>query len=176
MTDKVSALYGWRNVEPYVEPRDICGTIPAYTAGCRCDDCREASRAARAKYRTKNTDAPTVARDRRGEWRRHDDHVIPDYDPAVWTDRALCRGLETAMFFPEKGGNNWTPYVRARDLCGRCPVADDCLLYALRNREHHGLWGGIPERQRRPLERMTEEEALDAAREIRAAWAPRRRH
>ena len=177
MTDNLSAMFGRFKSEPYYSERDVCGTTAAYAAGCRCPECREASRLARAAYRARarGEEPAPVARNHRGEWNRQDFHVIPEFQPAEWTEHALCRGIDTSAFFPEKGGQRWTPFITARDLCGRCPVADDCLLYALKNRERHGLWGGVPERQRRPLEHLTEEEAIAAGQQIRDAWAPKRR-
>ena len=36
----------------------------------------------------------------------------------------------------------------ARALCSGCPVANECLSYALVNDERHGVWGGTTPRQR----------------------------
>lgn len=174
MSDRISALYGWRESEPYYRASDVCGTLASYRAGCRCTDCRDASRIARANSPSRNKTG-TVARDHRGEWNRRDYHVIPDFQPAAWVDQAACRGVDTSAFYPDRGAQRWTPFIVARDLCGRCPVADDCLLYALKNRERHGLWGGVPERGRRPLEHLTEAEAIAEGQKIRDAWAPKRR-
>lgn len=40
---------------------------------------------------------------------------------------------------------------RARAVCGRCPVAGDCLAYALANAEGHGVWGGLLPSERETL-------------------------
>ena len=162
----------------YFRLKDQHGTASCYRAGCRCIDCRRASaearRNARARQHSGTNTNDTVAQDQRGRWRRNDYHVIPIFERADWMDNALCRGKDTRNWYPDKGGNNWTPYIEARDLCGRCPVNNDCLLYALRNKERFGLWGGIPERQRRPLENMTEDDAIKTAEEIRIRWRPGR--
>jgi WhiB family redox-sensing transcriptional regulator len=42
----------------------------------------------------------------------------------------------------------------AKQLCGKCPVKLECLEFALRNEEAHGIWGGTTMRQRRDLRRM----------------------
>lgn len=39
----------------------------------------------------------------------------------------------------------------ALDTCDRCPVRQDCLEWALENRERYGIWGGLSERARRRL-------------------------
>lgn len=62
-----------------------------------------------------------------------------------WLERAECRGMDTALFFPSRG----EPAVEAKQACARCPVAAECLDAALADGEHHGVWGGKSERQRR---------------------------
>jgi WhiB family redox-sensing transcriptional regulator len=41
----------------------------------------------------------------------------------------------------------------AKSLCLDCPVRFDCLAYALDHREEYGVWGAMPERERRALPR-----------------------
>lgn len=40
---------------------------------------------------------------------------------------------------------------RARALCSRCPVREECLSAALDSGEPHGIWGGLNELQRSRL-------------------------
>jgi WhiB family redox-sensing transcriptional regulator len=42
---------------------------------------------------------------------------------------------------------------RAKKICASCAVVDLCLDHALRNRENHGIWGGLNEAERRALRR-----------------------
>ena len=49
------------------------------------------------------------------------------------------------MFFPDLGGNA----AKARAICSVCPVQQECLRYALADRESAGVWGGFTERERR---------------------------
>jgi Transcription factor WhiB len=44
-----------------------------------------------------------------------------------------------------------TPSKAAREICALCPVAEDCLNYALENHEEFGIWGNTTERERRQL-------------------------
>lgn len=67
--------------------------------------------------------------------------------PGGWTHRAACRDADPEIFYPEKGGR----VEEARAICFRCPVRAECLEWALENNERYGLWGGLSERQRRPL-------------------------
>ena len=61
-----------------------------------------------------------------------------------WVDRAACRGLDPAIFYPptdEEADD-------ARAVCAQCPVAEDCLEHAIEHREKSGVWGGATERER----------------------------
>ncbi|MGO4424926.1 WhiB family transcriptional regulator, partial [Streptomyces sp. MCAF7] len=46
--------------------------------------------------------------------------------------------------------------ARAKGVCGRCPVCDECLEYALNMRVSHGVWGGAGEEERRALRRRAQ--------------------
>jgi len=60
-------------------------------------------------------------------------------------ERAECRGEDTALFFPELGGNA----AKARVICSRCPVRRECLDYAVADGELAGMWGGTTALERR---------------------------
>lgn len=64
-----------------------------------------------------------------------------------WALEALCAQTDPEIFFPEKGGSN----KATKRICQRCPVAAECLDYALENNEMFGVWGGLSERERRAL-------------------------
>jgi WhiB family redox-sensing transcriptional regulator len=64
-----------------------------------------------------------------------------------WMSEGTCRLHPPAVFFPSDGAG----VDRARAICGRCPVAERCLEYALDNRIEHGVWGGASERERRRI-------------------------
>jgi WhiB family redox-sensing transcriptional regulator len=67
--------------------------------------------------------------------------------PPAWHARAACRGVDTEVFFPTRGESTDT----ARAVCARCPVAGDCRTAG--HHEHHGIWGGTSERERRRARR-----------------------
>ena len=71
----------------------------------------------------------------------------PEQDTS-WQDDGLCAQADPEAFFPEKGGST----KRAKSICRRCPVKDECLKYALDNDERFGIWGGLSERERRDLQ------------------------
>jgi WhiB family transcriptional regulator, redox-sensing transcriptional regulator len=73
----------------------------------------------------------------------------------VWQRRAACRGPESRLFFaptvPEPRPERDAREGRAKRICAECAVREECLEYALRIREPHGIWGGLNEAQRRGL-------------------------
>jgi WhiB family redox-sensing transcriptional regulator len=77
-----------------------------------------------------------------------------------WQYRAACRGEDAEMFFApnyfERKEEKEQREVQAKTICARCPVRDECLEYALRNREPHGIWGGLNESERKSLIRSRE--------------------
>jgi WhiB family redox-sensing transcriptional regulator len=41
--------------------------------------------------------------------------------------------------------------MRAKSICQQCHVRGDCLDYAIRIREPHGIWGGMNEVERKSV-------------------------
>ncbi len=72
-----------------------------------------------------------------------------------WQFDAACRGEDSALFFApnyfERREEKDAREAGAKVICARCPVRDECLEYALRIREPHGIWGGLNEMERRLL-------------------------
>jgi WhiB family redox-sensing transcriptional regulator len=81
-----------------------------------------------------------------------------------WQWRAACRGEDSSLFFapnyPETREEKGSRERQAKAICARCPVRIDCLEYAVRIREHHGIWGGLNELERRILIRQRERATL----------------
>lgn len=65
-----------------------------------------------------------------------------------WMDDALCAEIGTEMFFPEEGNPHGVNYAHGKQVCAACPVAMQCLEYALDNEIAEGLWGGVSPRDR----------------------------
>jgi len=61
-----------------------------------------------------------------------------------WMTRAKCRDVAWDAFFPRDG----IGVPVAKKICATCPVAGECLEYALANHISHGVWGGCSERER----------------------------
>ena len=73
----------------------------------------------------------------------------------VWQARAACRGPQAAVFFPpthaERKEDKVEREKRAKAICSSCVVQHDCLEYAIRIREPHGIWGGLNENERKQV-------------------------
>jgi hypothetical protein len=41
--------------------------------------------------------------------------------------------------------------AEAKAICAGCQVRRDCLAFALRTHQVHGVWGGLSEQERYPL-------------------------
>jgi WhiB family transcriptional regulator, redox-sensing transcriptional regulator len=62
-----------------------------------------------------------------------------------WKLEGLCRTVDPDLWFPEDNCLG----TAAIKVCRRCPVAEECLDYALENNERHGIWGGLSPNQRK---------------------------
>jgi WhiB family redox-sensing transcriptional regulator len=75
--------------------------------------------------------------------------------PEDWPARAACRGHSAATFFApthfERKDVRAARERQAKAVCATCQVRKECLNYALRIREPHGIWGGLSEVERRAL-------------------------
>jgi WhiB family redox-sensing transcriptional regulator len=69
----------------------------------------------------------------------------------TWEDRALCAEIDPELFFPDGQG---TRPDNARRICAACEVRAECLAYAVEHPELEGVWGGLTERERRPLRQL----------------------
>lgn len=73
----------------------------------------------------------------------------------LWQAKAACRGPQSAVFFPptqaERKDEKEEREHRARAICAVCPVTKQCLEFALRIKEPHGIWGGLNENERKAL-------------------------
>jgi WhiB family redox-sensing transcriptional regulator len=76
-------------------------------------------------------------------------------DTPPWQFHAACRGEDASLFFApgyfERREEKARREAKAKAICARCPVRVDCLDYALRIKEPHGVWGGMNEQERRIL-------------------------
>ncbi len=73
----------------------------------------------------------------------------------TWRRRAICRDTDPDVFFPVgTTGYALLQIDKAKGICAQCPVAIDCLDYALETNQDSGIWGGTSEDERRVLRRQ----------------------
>ncbi|MGH8933721.1 MAG: WhiB family transcriptional regulator [Egibacteraceae bacterium] len=71
-----------------------------------------------------------------------------------WRHNAACVREDPELFFPiGTTGAALDQIEIAKTVCKRCPVASECLKWALETRQGAGVWGGISEEERRVLRR-----------------------
>ena len=71
-----------------------------------------------------------------------------------WRHRAACRTKDPELFFPVgTDGPALLQTWEAKAVCMECPVASDCLEWAMDTGQDSGVWGGMDEYERRELRR-----------------------
>jgi WhiB family redox-sensing transcriptional regulator len=71
-----------------------------------------------------------------------------------WRTKAACVGHDPELFFPiGTTGPALDQIKRAKEVCARCQVRQQCLEWALDTRQAAGIWGGLDEEARRTLHR-----------------------
>lgn len=68
-----------------------------------------------------------------------------------WMDLAACQEQDPILFYPKRS----TPDAEALIVCAGCPVANECLEYALEEKITFGIWGGKTQNERMRLIRLT---------------------
>jgi WhiB family redox-sensing transcriptional regulator len=66
---------------------------------------------------------------------------------ASWAERAACLAEPPDLFFPIGVSGPPEHVARAKAVCLRCPVREQCLAYALETAQQ-GIWGGLTEDER----------------------------
>jgi len=67
----------------------------------------------------------------------------------TWVEQAACSEVGPGPWDSDDETNN--SYREARRVCRVCPVAAECLEWALANDERYGMWGGMTPAERRGL-------------------------
>lgn len=81
--------------------------------------------------------------------------MVANRGEELWQTRAACRGPQAVVFFPpsrvERKEERLARERSAKSICRSCGVRVDCLDYAIRIREPHGIWGGLNESERKQM-------------------------
>ncbi|MXZ67494.1 MAG: WhiB family transcriptional regulator [Acidimicrobiia bacterium] len=86
--------------------------------------------------------------------------IQPPVGGSSWRDQAACRTTDPGVFFPDPG--DVVGVERARQVCDGCPVATECLSYAVGTNQTEGIWGGTTPGERRRLRQRWLKELREA--------------
>jgi WhiB family redox-sensing transcriptional regulator len=81
------------------------------------------------------------------------DAYVPLTGPPTW-QHAACRDEDPELWYPF---SSTSPLLTnpdgetAKDICRRCEHAVQCVQWAVRLDDHHGIWGGLDPEQRDPI-------------------------
>lgn len=64
-----------------------------------------------------------------------------------WRDQAACQGHDPELWFPHESETGQP----AKQICGTCPVREQCLTWAIDHKQDYGIWGGLNHNQRKRL-------------------------
>lgn len=77
---------------------------------------------------------------------------IMTYADEDWRSQSACLTADPELFFPLSSvGPSLEQLSEAKMICGKCPVREECLEFALSTHQVHGVWGGTSEDERRKL-------------------------
>jgi WhiB family redox-sensing transcriptional regulator len=66
--------------------------------------------------------------------------------PENWRAAAACRSADPDLFFLVSDfGMALEQVAEAKAICAGCSVRRECLAFALRTHQIHGIWGGMTE-------------------------------
>jgi WhiB family redox-sensing transcriptional regulator len=76
-----------------------------------------------------------------------------------WRSAAACRSADPELFFPiSDSGPGREQTARAQAICATCRVRRECLAFALRTAQIHGIWAGTTEHERAAARRRAASE------------------
>lgn len=76
------------------------------------------------------------------------------WDGTHWRQAASCRDADPELFFAVGcGPGALEQTARAKRWCAHCPVAEECLVFAVTTNQEYGVWGGLDEEERREVRR-----------------------
>jgi WhiB family transcriptional regulator, redox-sensing transcriptional regulator len=66
-----------------------------------------------------------------------------------WRELSACQSVDPDLFFPlSSAGRSLEQVAEAKAVCARCLVRRQCLAFAMRSGQRHGIWGGLTEEER----------------------------
>jgi len=88
--------------------------------------------------------------------------VAIDVKFSTWRDEAACLDVvDEVSFFPDP--EDLVGIAQAKAICSTCPVASECLTWAIETNQSEGVWGGHTPHERRTIRRRWIEEIEKAS-------------
>jgi WhiB family redox-sensing transcriptional regulator len=85
-----------------------------------------------------------------------------DLTDTPWREAAACvPASDEVTFFPDP--EDLAGISRAKAICATCPVASECLTWAIETNQSEGIWGGHTSKERRAIRRRWVEEIQKAS-------------
>ena len=85
-----------------------------------------------------------------------------------WGAMAACGSAEPDLCFPVSAADdNQSQVAEAKAICACCLVRRECLEFAVRTRQMHGIWGGLTEEERYPAVKVLQQRVQSARRAAR---------
>ncbi len=79
-----------------------------------------------------------------------------------WREEAACLDVvDDVSFFPD--AEDLIGISRAKAVCATCPVAAECLTWAVETNQGEGIWGSHTPKERRAIRRRWLEEIKKAS-------------
>lgn len=89
-------------------------------------------------------------------------YTLIDLSVTPWREAAACLDVpDDVTFFPNK--EDVASIAKAKAICASCPVADECLTWAIESNQGDGIWGGHTAKERRTVRRRWLEEIQKAS-------------
>ncbi|MGH7203716.1 MAG: WhiB family transcriptional regulator [Candidatus Levyibacteriota bacterium] len=98
---------------------------------------------------------------------RGDARRTPAVPLADWRHRGACSKEDPELFSPPDNTRSRSAtqqIAKAKAVCHGCPVATECLHWALRAGEERGIWGGLSGDERQALKRRNARNQVDGNR------------
>ena len=76
-----------------------------------------------------------------------------------WMRYGMCQYVDDPnIFFPEGGSGQakqmFEQQREAKAVCHTCPVEPECLEFAIKTGQDHGIWGGRSEKERKRIRKI----------------------
>lgn len=85
-----------------------------------------------------------------------------DLEVTPWREAAACVNVTYEVsFFPDP--DDLAGISQAKAVCAGCPVAAECLTWAIETNQPEGIWGGHTPKERRGIRRRWLEEVKKAS-------------